>query len=262
MAIDRSLWTQTFKENDPPSWACPTCGLGSLASVKGSFKIEETRASSDAHQEDGWEPDWIQHRFIGMLKCSRTQCGDIVIIAGDTVSEEYYEPDPSNPYNYIDYGVETRLRPRYVLPAPALFRMPPDTPEDVRDEIIGAFQLFWTDYGACANKLRSALEALMDHFNVKKTAINRKNKRVRVDLHGRIELFRTRAPDVADHLLAAKWIGNTGVHAGRLNDSDIFDALDMIEFALDELIAKRSSQLKKIAKAITKRRAPRGPKRS
>lgn len=221
--------------------------------------MEETRSSADAHSHDAWEPHWLEHRFVALLRCSRPQCSDVVAVAGDTISEEYYVPDPTNGYNYIDHGVETRLRARYVSPPPAIFRLPAGTPEDVREEVISAFGLFWIDYGACANKLRSALEALMDHFKVKKWGRDKKSgKRRRMDLHVRIELLRKRAPDVIDHLLAAKWIGNAGVHADDIKVSDIYDAMDLIEYALDELIGKRSSGLKRMAKTITARKRPRG----
>jgi hypothetical protein len=192
-----------------------------------------------------------------MLRCSRSLCGDTIVVAGDSISEEFYELDPSNPYSYLDHRVETRFRARYVLPAPALFRLPAATPAAVRDELIGGFGLFWNDHDACANKLRSALEALMDHYRIKKTFIDSKGKRRRIDLHRRIELFRPRAPDVAEHLLAAKWIGNAGVHSGSVAESDIYDALELIEYALDELIAKRTAGLKAIAKTISSRRKPR-----
>lgn len=258
MPIDRSRWTRPFTEKDPPSWQCPTCGIGSLEGVPGSFHSQETSESIDAHAHDDWEPSWITERFICMLKCSRPQCGDTIIVAGTTVSEEYYEPDPSNPYVYGDHGIETRLRARYVLPAPALFLIHARTPQAVKDELISAFALFWTDYGACANKLRSALEALMDHFKIKKFAIDKKkHKRRRIDLHVRIEMLRPRAPDVIDHLLAAKWIGNAGVHSGSITEGDIYDALDLIEYALDELIAKRTAGLKAIAKQIARSKQPR-----
>ena len=258
MPVQRDLWSKTFTEKDPPSWPCPTCGVGSLTAVAGTFQIEETSESKDAHSHEAWEPEWIVERFVGMLRCSRSQCADVIAVAGRTESEEYYRNslDPEEPY---DHGVETRLRPRYLSPSPALFPMPASTPDSVRDEIVAGFGLFWIDYGACANKLRSALEALMDHFKIPRSVRNKKTgKRSRLDLHQRIEKLRARFPDVVDHLLAAKWIGNAGVHSGSVTRSDVFDAMDLIENALEELIAKKSTGLKKIAKAITKRKRPRG----
>src|SRR5678815_2530872 len=113
MAVDRVRWTQTFTEADPPSWPCPTCGQGSLLPIAGSFRFEETRASLDARNSEAWEPHWLQHRFVAMFRCSRPQCSDVVTAVGDTVSEEYYVPDPANAYAYVEHGVETRLRARY-----------------------------------------------------------------------------------------------------------------------------------------------------
>jgi len=172
------------------------------------------------------------------------------------VNREYHIPDPENPYNYIERGIDQRLRPLFVDPPPALFRLPKDCPEQVRDYVISAFSLFWHDTGACANKLRSAIEALMDHLRVKRWTSNKKGRR-RIDLHSRIESIRSRSPEIVDHLLAAKWIGNAGVHSDELTTSDLFDAMDLIEAALDEIIGKRSSSLKRIAKTITKRKRPR-----
>jgi hypothetical protein len=98
----------------------------------------------------------------------------------------------------------------------------------------------------------------MGHFKIAKTGKDKNTgKRRRLDPHRRIEILGARFPAVADHLLAAKWIGNTGVHAGILRETDIFDAMDQIEYALDELIAKRSVQLRQMANAIKKKKGPR-----
>jgi hypothetical protein len=258
MPVDRTLWQRRFDASDPPLWPCPTCSSGSLVIVEGSLHSAETRASLDSRAHEAWDPDWITERFVCLLQCSRKQCADVVAVAGTTEVEEFHVPNPTNPYDYIEHGWTVRYRPRYVEPAPALFRVPVGCPDLARDAIISAFRLYWTDPGACANKLRSSLEHLMDHFRIKKwTSDAKTGRRRRLDLHPRIEMLGKRFPEVADHLLAAKWIGNAGVHAEDLTENDVFDAMDQIEYALDELIARRTAGLKRIAKEIKQRKGPR-----
>lgn len=217
----------------------------------------EDQAHAGAH--DAWEPALIGERFAGLWKCSRQGCEDVVAIAGTTVAEQCYDPDSRAPQGYIDYGIQYFLKPRYVSPAPALIQVPPNCPEPVRVELKMAFELYWCDYGAAAGKLRSALEALMDHLKVKRfgRSSSKAGTRVRIDLHNRLEMVRKRYPDVIDHLLAAKWIGNTGVHARTLSATDIFDAMDLVEEALGEMFGRKREKLGRISKAILRRKGPR-----
>lgn len=224
--------------------------------IPGTLHVEETKESSDSRGHDAWEPDWIREKFVCFLRCSRPPCGEVVSTSGNTVTQEYHIPDQANPYACIDHGLTTRLHATYVSPAPPVFPLPKGTPAAVREELRKAFDLFWIDYGACANKLRSTLELLLDHFRIPRRTKTKKGLRL-LDLHSRIERLRPRFPEVTDHLLAAKWIGNAGVHADPLKADDIFDAMELVEHALGETIGDGSSRLKKIAKDIASRKGPR-----
>ena len=60
---------------------------------------------------------------------------------------------------------------------------------------------------------------------------------------------------------AVKWLGNSGSHnlsdsCGSLTRSDVFDGFDLFQYVLDELYAKSSIRLKKLAKEINRRKGP------
>jgi hypothetical protein len=69
-------------------------------------------------------------------------------------------------------------------------------------------------------------------------------------------VFGKRQPKLADSLLAVKWIGNSGSHPSGVTATDLFDAYDILEQALEELIGKRTSTLRRLVGTINRRKGP------
>lgn len=132
-------------------------------------------------------------------------------------------------------------------------------PEPVKAELELAFQIFWSDTGACATKIRTSVERLMDHFKVArfKRMKDPKNptkpgKLKRLDLFARIERFiaSTGAVVHKDHLHALRVVGNLGTHQNELTRADLLEAFEVYEHALGELVGKKSAQISKLAKKL------------
>jgi hypothetical protein len=116
-------------------------------------------------------------------------------------------------------------RPQYFYPAPHLILVPGRYPKSVQKEILSSFPLYWMDMGACANKLRIALERLMDEMGVSVGS-----------LHARIKTYgKTVNSQLKGKLEAVKWLGNHGSHTGELKERDLLDAYRIIDDALTDI---------------------------
>jgi hypothetical protein len=207
-----------------------------------------------ARQEDvDWEPDWTRYRFVALLRCDNGRCAEPAVAHG----EGRVELDPEE-------GSEDAFYPRFIYPSPDLFTIAKGCPPALAVQIRRAFVLSWGDYDACANQTRIALERLLTEQRVPAYSIKNGHRRF-LSLHSRIERFAdstsTKTKHLSDLMKAVKWLGNVGSHglpdnAKRLNRSDIFDAFDLLQYVLDELYTKKSSNLSKLAREINRRKGP------
>ena len=170
MPVDLKLWSATFSQGSLPAWPCPECDNGRLAATEKSVRVIEPAYSKRAHDHESWEPDWVIERFLAILKCSDAKCGEIVIVSGDTEIVEDYDDD-------FGHVVSSQLRPQNIFPAPHIISVPAETPREVAKEIKLAFQLFWSDLGASATRLRTSAERLLDDFGIAKTRIDHTSAR-------------------------------------------------------------------------------------
>lgn len=247
--MDKDIWLKSsFADNKIPDWICPHCKIGVLK--LDNFKAKETALSKSWHSHEDWEPEFIRYTFSGSLICDK--CEEFVAFLGNGNEEfAHYYDQYSNDYieeNYSSYS------PKYFYPTLQLFDLNKNCPDEIEDVINESFALFWNDLTSCANKIRVSLELLMDEFKVKKSFINNKRKRQKLTLHKRIEEFKSIQPEIADYLLAIKWIGNAGSHIGKLEKIDILETYELLELSLNKLFDDTEKKLKKIAQEINKRK--------
>jgi hypothetical protein len=214
--------------------------------------MEEPQFSKLAHSHQDWDPEWVDKRFMLMLACGASKCGEMVVVSGDTEIQQIQDEE-------FGWTLESLLRPRSMFPAPPVIKFPEKMPPDVAKELSLAFQILWSDPGACATKIRTSVERLMDHFKVAKFQRvkdsknpNKPGKLKRLDLYTRIEKFiaDTGAVVHKDHLHALRVVGNLGTHQNELSRTDLLEAFEVYEHALDELIGKKSVQIAKLAKRL------------
>lgn len=247
MAINRSYWDGPFVTLPP--WICPSCRAGSLFLDSTTLHSESTSASRAAQSPDEWGPDRFEKRFVGLLRCQNPGCKDIVSIGGRKILEEDHDPDASSQYMEV-------FEPEFVCPPPHVFQISLKCPSAVAREISSAFGLVWSDRKSCANRLRSAAEALLTDRGIPRKRHNKKKKLVRLDLHARIVLFKSKDSQSADYLLAIKWLGNVGSHTSldSLSVGDLLDGFELFEQVIQHVYEKHEQKLKKLAKAISARK--------
>jgi hypothetical protein len=221
-----------------PAWRCPNCQDGTLTLIFESLKLYPTAEIEKLSElTQYWLPEWDVHRFFMKMKC--VNCNDPVLCIGITKAVEEYD------YEFDGMFPDT-LVPTYFEPAVPVIFIPLKCPESVRSEVLTASSLIWCSPSSAGNKIRAAVERLMDAQGVP-------NART---LHDRIKDYASTHQDVADKLLAIKWIGNTGSHSDNLELVDVLDAFELLEYCLDEIYEGRAARLKALAASINTHKGP------
>lgn len=248
-SIDRIVFTSSFKVGETTPWHCPTCGKGLLEAREDHTLKKPTKASNDWYKDSNGDIGGCTSLLTVILKCNNNKCGDVVSMLGSLDHPIEYDSDGFSFYAAL-------CKPLFFSPPLSLFCIPSRCPESVRCQIKKAFALYLYDKESSANRVRSAIESLMDEERVPK--ISHQKKRF-LPLHARLERWakkRPKATGLADKLKAVKWIGNEGTH-GNISIDDVFDAFDIMQHVLEELYDSSSARIGKIAGEINKKSKPR-----
>lgn len=239
MSIERNIYKKSFEKNDPPQWLCPDCNKGILKIQSDTFIYKETKESLNDHKLDCWEPEFIEYVFSCQLSCTNPTCYSTVACIG------------TGKLNYDEFeqiGI-AYFYPKYFIPALNIFKIPQNTPKDVKISIKESFQLFFASPSASANHLRISLEKILDCLKIKKFNI-KNGKKIRLSLHQRIESIPVKLLNLRNLLLAVKWLGNTGSHPNQITTDEVLDAYDIFEVILEELFEKRLENITRLANKI------------
>ncbi|MFI8769207.1 DUF4145 domain-containing protein [Streptomyces sp. NPDC053792] len=231
-----------------PHIPCPTCVRGVLRPVVDSFVDEETVTSKSWHNHEYWDPDWMQGDFLCILTCPNTTC-DRVRVVGDSRVRETGDPY-GEPY-------EAHLTPTMFFPPLPLIQSRSLCPSEVGDRVDIAAKILWLDPNSAANRIRSAVEALMDEHGIIRYKPDRRGKPSRISLDERISTFKAALPqhaEAAGMLLAVKWIGNVGSHEGVLRILDVLEGVEFLDHALSLIYDTNHDDIKKRAADVTARR--------
>jgi hypothetical protein len=185
--FDQKIWKQKFvSDKYPTSWKCGVCGIGGLHLIDPI----KTKAAS----------------FSTSVKCTNLHCqaihrviGRVAFMAGNN--------EVSSNNSWVD---DRRLYPTQFLPELIMFELPLSLNDGVKRLLIKAFNHFWYDLDACANKIRQSLELIVDEKGGKGDTLHRKIESLRREL----------SEQLTDTLLALKMIGNEGSHASRPFERD------------------------------------------
>lgn len=247
--MDRSIWTREITKSYCPPWPCPVCKKGTTAIVKDSLVSKETVQSIRSHSHEDFDFEWVEYVFTAWAKCTQSSCGQLFAISGTGgVAPQFISDD--------DWDYEDCFIPKACHPMPEIIELPKNCPNDVAYELKAAFSLFWTEKAGCANRIRVSLEHLMNHLGIPKKRKNSIGKFSELSLHARIEAFAKKKPVVGQHLMALKWLGNTGSHDGSVSTRDLLDAFEIIEYSFREIIDDHSAKLASLAKSLTKKHSP------
>ena len=216
----------------PSSYRCSSCGDGHLEFIKGSFSSHETKHSLAGHDEDCWDYGWVELIFSGALRCRN--CNESYVVSGTGgVDEDFNEIEGRF---YSEYFL-----PKYFHPEIFVFEIPLKTPEAIRDIIISSFRLSWADFSASGNKLRVALELMVNDLI--------SNPKANETLGNKINRIPNSHSTIRDMMNAIKWLGNEASHEAKLKECDLAFAFDTIELILKDLYPdeqKKNSILKHV----------------
>jgi len=252
VAVDRQQWAEKF--GALPHWRCPTCNKGHLLPMNAKVWFEETGPSIEEHSHEAWDPDWIINRFAGFLQCNMPSCKEVASISGNSPNN-YFE-------NYDEDEHIQELKNIFVVksiyPSPIPIQMPQKTPEPIVEAVMSASGLIWSSSEAAGNQIRQTVELMLDEFGIPSKSGNGK----RITLHSRIEEFAKIDPENGDILLATKWLGNSGSHAGGITRDDVLDAFDMVEYVLESRFGTTKKDLMAKVAAVNAKKGPVGKAKS
>lgn len=211
--FDKKIWLRdSISNKSNTAWRCSFCETGGLQLT------EEIKSKKSFHRI------W--------LKCTNPACkkqfhavGKVKAIGiGVEVSNEFFQID--------DY----KFYPTHFQPEVILFELPLTLSDEVKIKLIKSFNHFWYDLDACANKIRQAIELIIDE-----------KKGIGSNLDQKISSLRNSLGDKpTDTLLALKWIGNDGSHANRpFEKSEILDAFSLLVDVLNQLYPDESEKMRR-----------------
>lgn len=230
--LRRSIWRTRYLENGFPAFPCPRCSNGALRQVAGSFhKVYEPRRGDEPWDQGG--------AFSGLLQCSNGWCKETVSMGGWI--ESSYDYDQDGETFYVEYFYLRALTARVPV-----ITLPQKMPKPVHETLRAAFTLLWSDHGACANKLRIAVEQILDHFEVPK----RSEKGGRLSLQARLGLFSEKSEGHDLTFDALREVGNTGSHEGNVDFEALLDAFEILEPALEDVFTGKRARLAQLAQKL------------
>lgn len=239
-----------FVQESWPTLSCPACRRGDLAPVR--VDTVDSAATERMRADGVLEPEWIRGAFTAHLRCHRAACAEPVVALGEMKVEFRATPGGDT----YDSQFETLLLLRQVIPAPPLVEVVGDCPVAVQERLDEAARVVLVDPNAAANRLRFAVEGVLDDQGVA-----RKPSRGTRELttHQRIVEFGKVNQDVAEVLEAVKWIGNQGSHEDSLAPADVVEGAHILEHALALLYDRSAAEIVRRARGINADKGVRRP---
>jgi len=240
--VDKKLWKQNYPSI--PRFLCPRCNEGRLIQKKGyEIKTWEPNWITDELDMAGLRGDVGQGQFAGFLRCDIQTCDETVVACGSyTLEIETVYPEYGNDYDVIAHYQYKFAR---LSPMPPIINLPDNLSDECSEQIRAAFELYFVDTGACANRLRVAVERLLDQLNIRKRGLK---------LYQRIDELDKVNPGHRHILDALRFVGNVASHEGDVSFGDVTDCFELLEAALEELVGNRSTNLQAMANDIINRK--------
>lgn len=245
--MNRELWKpKSFQKTG--KYPCPKCFNGILV---GENKISKLTVGGKEMFDYGY-PYGIDNVFCGILKCNNDKCNEVISVNGLLLTDirDAYQ---DNNGEYVELSIEV-FNPKFFFPNLRMFKLPSEVPQNIRSLIDKAFSFYFLDNNACANKIRTAIENILDDLKAPKKKKNRQgNLREIPNLHSRIEHFSKQKPKICKLLKALKIIGNEGSHTENTDDNSILDAMEILEMLVEITYIKNNARVERIAETIIQR---------
>ncbi len=230
--------------NDNKQKPCPNCKSGKLEYDSKRASSSETKISliNNEYYKNGIVYPESNYLVTAHLKCD--ECSDIVTITYEKTDDVRYTDEEGNEIS--------KWVPIIYHPAPHIIDIPVACPEKVRKHLIKSFGLFWYDSASCGNKIRAALESLLNDFSISSKGSNGNF----ISLANRLQTFATLKPEVQTYLDAIRWIGNTASHDDILTKEDLLDAYELIEHSLEVIYKEKEARLSNLSQQIKTNKGP------
>ena len=238
-------------------WPCPRCQKGTLvAGAENEVRI--TTVESENLYEQVGDPEMLDMSIAVSLECSDSKCKEKAICLANGSPEDVNYWDEEVGDYMADF--EVLYRPIYFYPCLRIFKIPEKVPELLQESILVSFQLFFCDPKSALGHLRIALEEMLNLLGVKKYIV-KKNRRVRVSLHDRIDMLNAKYQQVKELCFAIKWHGNAGSHSdSQITRNDVLDAYEIFEVILEIIYEEKTRRANQLAKKINKQKGIRKKK--
>ncbi|NML40856.1 DUF4145 domain-containing protein [Chitinophaga sp. G-6-1-13] len=237
--MDRKLWLSDTK-NKP----CPTCRSGRLTYDSRRAILSETKESlerNEYHNNGTVAPD---SDFLVSAHLSCDECKDVVTVIYERLDDVRHTDE-----NGFEISIWT---PIIYHPAPYLIDVPTALPDNVKKHLIKSFGLFWYDQASCGNKIRVALEKILDSFGLQSQDATGKF----ITLGSRLQTFAGIKPETKSFLEAIRWLGNSASHDDKLTKEDLLDAYELIELSLELLYKEKENSLLTLSQQIIANKGP------
>ena len=258
--VNRDYFIKSFTKDNFPRFNCPFCGEG-IIEINEKFFIESITETSKVFNNITGEVEGMALKFACILRCNNKKCEEIMIIEGDgniknELIDELIEEEPADvacDYSQIIHVVYYNIK--YMHPPINIIDVSKDIPSSIEATLKESFSLFWNHQSSAGNKIRNAIELLLDDKKIVKRKKSQKGKYYYLSLHDRLKEFKNIDSEMAKKLMSLKWLGNAGSHTFILNKDDLIDAYEILDYILYEFYVKENKRQKtnKMSKVLTKK---------
>lgn len=254
--MEKAALLSFITANSSTSFPCHRCKQGRL-----HFRwdtLAETESAASRQQREYDPQRWSEFEYQGVfsvhLACDHQDCREAVICSGQSFFDISYRRDERDGTPDAEYVLH--IKPQLFTPPLAYITLPDTCPEAVRADLIAAFYLTPQSPSSAVNRIRVAIENLLNSFKIPKYEIVKK-KRKPLTLNQRIKKGSSKKAvlqELEEVIHAIKWIGNEGSHADRqLTMAHMETVYRLVEHVL-QVIYRPEDNLMKIAGRITKNR--------
>ena len=251
MAINHDFLKTGFFSQDFSQVPCPNCQKNLHLDEK-TVAHGETADSAENSRFDGHDVDLWEGRFSCLLRCAN--CFEAVAVAGRCGLEMWGNGEGGHEEEMVFY-------PMFFQNAPHIFSIPEEVPAEVAAEARKAFELYWSDASASANRVRVGVEKMVSHFGVATTTTKPNGDVEPISLHSRIDMLKSQRSDVSAELhqalIAIKWLGNAGSHSAGLTREDLLDAFEILEHVFQEVFVQQAKKVAQMIQEINNKKGPR-----
>ncbi|MEN0084971.1 MAG: DUF4145 domain-containing protein [Leifsonia sp.] len=215
-----------------PRPACPSCDSGYIGF---SSPIEqESHTSATLHDHPAFEPEWISGTFVVRGQCENPDCQQTVQAIGD-YRVDYAQKSRSDDFGYQGVEYSSYYSVAHLHPPLLMMPIPKSAPDEVREGVLRASRVLFTDPGLAATALRATVERFLTAEGI---SANRSDGQFR-SAHERIKEWgdaNPNRPPVADLFFAVKWLGNAGTHEDSdLTTMEVLDGARVLDEAFHRL---------------------------